>query len=382
MKLTTKSNAIAAAMFSFFIMGFVDVVGISTSYIKKDFELSDTIAGFIPLMVFLWFAVFSIPTSFIMNKAGRKKTVCFSLLLTSIAMLIPLISYNFKYLLIAFALLGIGNTILQVSLNPLITNIVSKDRLTSTLTFGQFIKAISSFLGPIIASWSIASIWGWKLIFPIYSAISILSLIWLMTTKVDETKSEATSSVSDIIKLLANRKILIYFLGIFSIVGIDVGLNVVIPNLLVEKSNYELSLATLGPSLYFIARTTGAFAGGFILAKLNANTALKGCIIGGAIGLFTLIIAPTDKFIFCGIIICGLFFANIFSIIFSLALTELPEKANEISGLMIVGVSGGAIIPPLMGYITDISNSYSSSVYLLFISLLIISFSTIKKQLT
>ena len=151
MKSTITWMKLFPILFGFFVMGFVDVVGIATNYVKKDFFLSDTLANLIPMLVFLWFALCSIPTGMIMNKLGRKNTVLLSMGVTAVAMLLPLIDYNFSLTLLTFALLGIGNTILQVSLNPMIAQVVSEKKMASILTLGQFVKAISSFLGPVIA---------------------------------------------------------------------------------------------------------------------------------------------------------------------------------------------------------------------------------------
>ncbi|HEY4787263.1 MAG TPA: MFS transporter, partial [Bacteroidales bacterium] len=177
-------------LFGFFIMGFVDVVGIATNYVKKDFALSDTLSNLLPMMVFLWFLVFSVPTGLLMNKIGRRKTVILSGIVTSFAMIIPLVSYQFPVILIAFALLGIGNTILQVSLNPLLTNVVSKEKLTSSLTLGQFIKAIASFLGPIIAAAASGYLGNWKYIFPIFAVVTVISTIWLLSISIEEDPAE------------------------------------------------------------------------------------------------------------------------------------------------------------------------------------------------
>ena len=157
-------------------MGFVDVVGIATNYIKIDFGLSSSLANIIPMMVFLWFAIFSIPTGILMGKIGRKKTVLLSLSITTVAMIIPFIRYNFPIVLVAFALLGIGNTILQVSLNPLVAAMFQKEKTASVLTTGQFIKAISSLLGPIIAGGAASYFGDWKMTFVVFSVISFLSV--------------------------------------------------------------------------------------------------------------------------------------------------------------------------------------------------------------
>jgi Fucose permease len=166
-------------MLAFFAMGFVDLVGIATNYVKADFTLSDTTANLLPSMVFFWFLIFSVPTGMLMNKIGRKKTVVISLVITTISLLIPVINYSFVSMLISFSLLGIGNAIMQVSLNPLLSNLISGDKLASSLTFGQFVKAIASFIAPIIAGWAAFSFGNWKLLYPIFMLISIIAVVFL-----------------------------------------------------------------------------------------------------------------------------------------------------------------------------------------------------------
>jgi FHS family L-fucose permease-like MFS transporter len=124
-------------------------------------------------------------------------------------MIIPLISYHFFVLLIAFALLGIGNTMIQVALNPLLTNVVAGNKLTSTLTLGQFIKAIASFSGPIIASLSARLFSNWKYIFVIFALTTVISTLWLMLTEIKEEKTQGkTSSFSGCFMLLKDNYIL------------------------------------------------------------------------------------------------------------------------------------------------------------------------------
>ena len=341
-------------LFGFFIMGFVDVVGIATNYVKQDFDLSDTLANLLPMMVFLWFAVFSVPTGLLMNKIGRKKTVLLSMAITFIAMLVPLVSYKFEVALVAFALLGIGNTILQVSLNPLLSNVVRGERLTSSLTWGQFIKAIASFLGPVIAGFAAASLGNWKLLFPIFAAVTLLSTLWLFLTQIEEQPVEGkTSSFGECFSLLKDRTILLLFLGILAVVGIDVGLNTTIPKFLMERCGILLDQAGLGTSLYFIARTTGTFVGAILLIKFSGRKFLIISMVVAIAGMLVMLMMSNLWAILVLIFIMGFAVANVFSIIFSAALQKKPERANEISGLMIMGVAGGAVIPPLMGVVSD-----------------------------
>lgn len=341
-------------LFGFFVMGFVDVVGISTNYVKYDFGLSDTLANLIPMMVFLWFAIFSIPTGMLMGRIGRRNTVAVSLGITIVAMLLPLFLYDFASVLLAFALLGIGNTILQVSLNPMVASVVSPGKVTSVLTLGQFLKAVSSFLGPLIAG-AAASFWGdWKWIFAVYAVTTLLSLTWLLAgVHEEEKKSAQASTFATVCSLFKDRYIVMLFLGILFIVGIDVGLNTTIPKLLMEKTGMSVSEAGLGSSLYFSARTIGSFVGAFLLARIASDRFMQYSMGIAIVGFILLLVVDSLLWISILVVVVGLTCSNVFSIIFSYALQHLPERDNEISALMIMGVSGGALITPLMGVLSD-----------------------------
>lgn len=345
---------ILPVLFGFFVMGFVDVVGIATNYVKSDFSLSDTISSLLPMMVFLWFAVFSIPTGVLMGRIGRRNTVLLSLAVTAVAMLMPLFFYDFGFVLAAFALLGIGNTMIQVSLNPMVAAIVSKEKITSVLTLGQFIKAISSFLGPVLAG-AAASLWGdWRMIFAIYAVTSALSAVWLMASVGSDGKQQDNAtSFSSAVALFKDRFILMLFMGIILIVGIDVGLNVTIPKLLMERCSLTLAEAGLGTSLYFSARTIGTFAGAIALARIPSDKFLKYSMIAAVISCVLLMVLD-GLWAICGmIVIVGVACANVFSILFSSAIQHNSSQADAISALMIMGVAGGALVPPLMGVVSD-----------------------------
>jgi MFS transporter, FHS family, L-fucose permease len=341
-------------LFGFFVMGFVDLVGIATNYVKQDFMLSDTLANLLPMTLFLWFAVLSVPTGLMMNKLGRKNTVILSMVITFLAMLIPLISYSFPMMLVAFGLLGIGNTIIQVSLNPLLTNVVRGDRLTSSLTLGQFIKAIASFLGPILAAVAAGSFGSWKFIFVIFAVVTVLSAIFLIVTPIhEEPVDQSGSSFTSSFRLLKDKVILMLFLAIVFVVGVDVGLNTTIPKFLMERCDILLEKAGLGTSLYFIARTVGSFAGAILLVKLSGRKFYIVSMLIAIPALLVMLLIGNLWGILSMVFILGLAVANVFSIIFAAALRRKPERANEISGLLIMGVAGGAVIPLIMGIASD-----------------------------
>lgn len=349
-----SKNTLLPILFGFFVMGFVDVVGIAANYVKKDFVLSDTLANLLPMMVFFWFAVVSIPAGVMMSKIGKKNTVSAAMLITILAMILPMCSYSFPVVLVAFALLGIGNTILQVTLNPMVAGLISGKALASVLTLGQFLKAVSSFLGPLIAG-AAAAWWGdWKLIFPVYALVTLVALLWLWgCVRESSPKVVHVASFSSAVSLFKDSYILMLFLGILLIVGIDVGLNTTIPRLLMNRAGLSLDEAGLGTSLYFSARTIGTFAGTFLLVRVSSGKFLKMSMLAGIPVFIGLMFAHSLWILGTMIVLIGLLCANVFSILFSYALQHKPEYDGEISALMIMGVSGGALIPLLMGVVSD-----------------------------
>lgn len=365
-------------------MGMVDIVGVSTNFIRKDFQLDDLTASVLPMMVFLWFAVFSIPTGILMSKIGRKRTVQLSILITIVALLIPYTYYSFYSAIAAFALLGIGNTILQVSLNPLVAGIVSSDKLTGTLTFGQFVKAMASFLGPIIAS-AMASRYGdWKLVFIIYAVTSVIAFVWMYFTPIREEKeNDVVTTFKSTLAMLKDSTVLQLFLGILLIVGIDVCMNTNTPELLIQRLKFSTENAGLGSSLYFGARTVGAFLGSMLLLRIKPLSFLKINMLVAAVALLGIMFGGGEWILYGAILLIGFTCANVFSIIFSLALQLKPESINEVSSLMIMGVAGGAVVTPIAGIVANnLGISLSFGVLLLcviYILSLSFKFSKIKK---
>ena len=359
-------------MFSFFTMGFVDLVGIATNYVKADFQLSDTLANLLPSMVFFWFLIFSVPTGMLMNKIGQRKTVLLSIVVTVAALLLPLLNYSFASMLISFSLLGIGNTLMQVSLNPLLSNIVSGNRLASTLTLGQFVKAIASFLAPIIAGWAAVSWGNWKLLFLIFLVIAVIACVLLGMTHIDESSSVETksSTFGECFALLADKVVLISFLGIICHVGIDVGLNLTAPKLLMERLDMTLTGAGLATSVYFLFRTIGCFSGAFLLAYFPMKKVFTVSVlmmVAAMIGLFTMQSLAAH---YVCIALVGLGNSNIFSMLFTRALLHLPNRKNEVSGLMIMGLFGGTIFPLFMGIVSDWMQSQVGAVAVMSIGVL------------
>lgn len=356
-----KSNRPSAAMqiipvmFCFFSMGFVDLVGSATNFVKEDLGLSASQAGFIPSLVFFWFLIFSVPTGMLMNKIGRKKTVLFSLILTLISLIIPICDDTYWTMLIAFSLLGIGNAVMQTSLNPLVSGLINPARLASTLTFGQFVKALASLLAPYLMAWGAAAILpsfglGWRVVFPIFAVMCIISIVFLGMTPIREEQPDKVTGVMECIKLLSIPFIALCFVGIMCHVGIDVGTNTYAPQILIERFGLDTAAAVVGTQIYFYFRTGGCLLGSYLLARMSAKVFFAisvACMLIGMLGLFF----GTSQFIVLAAIACiGFGNSNIFSVVFAQALNRQPREKNEVSGLMIMGLIGGTVFPLCMGF--------------------------------
>lgn len=349
---------IVPVMLCFFAMGFVDLVGTASNYVQKDLGLTDSQANLFPSLVFFWFLIFSVPTGMLMNRIGRKRTVTISLIVTAISLLIPLFGEGYVVMLLSFSLLGIGNAIMQTSLNPLVSNLIGGDKLASTLTFGQFVKAIASFLAPIIAAWGATTYLptfglGWRVLFAIYAVVSFLSIAALGATPIHEERPDKASGFLECMKLLGRPFILLCFIGIMCHVGIDVGTNTTAPKIIMERLMLPLEEAGFATSVYFIFRTIGCFTGAFILRVMSPKLFAGISVLMMLAAMCILFVSTSLTGIYVALGLIGFGNSNIFSIAFSQALLSAPQEKNEVSGLMIMGLFGGTIFPLAMGFAAD-----------------------------
>lgn len=345
-------------MLCFFAMGFVDMVGIASNYVKADLGINDATANMFPSLVFFWFFLFSVPTGMLMNKIGKKRTVLLSLLVTIVSLVLPLFGESFGLMLVTFSLLGIGNTLMQTSLNPLVS-VVIKGNLAATLTFGQFVKAIASFLAPYIAMWGAMGAlpsfgYGWRVLFPIYMIIGMAAAAFLSVTSIPEDEETGkASSLADSVKLLGKPIVLLSFIGIMCHVGVDVGTNTTAPKILMERLGWTLNDAAFATSLYFIFRTVGCLTGSFFLRVMKARTFFIISVSMMALSMVGMFVGTNQTLLYAAIALVGYGNSNVFSIVFSQALLSVPESKNEVSGLMIMGLFGGTVFPLLMGFASD-----------------------------
>jgi fucose permease len=340
-------------LFSFIVMGFVDIIGVATGYVKQDFQLTDFIAQFLPMMVLLWFFVLSVPAGVLQDKFGKRNMLNVGMVIQAVGLGLPFVHYSFPMMFASFILLGIGNTVIQVSANPLLQDVTPSDKLASFMSTSQFVKAIISFSGPLIATFMASFFGNWKLVFAVYGITSLLAAFWLSVTPIQESKPERKpASFSSCFGLLKNRFVALMALSIFLIVGAEVSVNTNIVSVLIAKYGLTLETAAIGISFFFAGETISRFLGAIILNVIKPRQFLFLTTLVSLLGVVGIFLAPTNAVAFAAILIVGLGAGNMFPIIFSLALEKMPERANEISGLLIMAVSGGAVIPLVMGFVS------------------------------
>lgn len=384
--MSTQKNYIIYAipvLISFFVMSFCDLVGVGVDNAKADFELSNTLAQLIPMAVFGWFFLLSIPVGVLQGRIGKRNMLNIGMLLTAVGLILPFLLYTFPVLMVGFALLGIGNTIIQVSANPLLIDVVPSESASSFLSFSQFVKAVGSMVAPYLATFFAIQFGNWRVLLLVFGAVSLFSVLLLHFTKINEKNSiESKATLGSCLKLLNTRYIALMVLGIFFIVGIDVGINSTSGQFLMEKLGMDAGPATQGRSLYFLGKMSGTFLGAIMLTRISP----KKFFIFSAIGTVLAILAfnfSFSPFIAISLMfLIGLIAANIFPLIFSITVKRYKDRANEISGLMIMAVSGGALIPPMVGWVSDIFD-ITMAVYIFVICaayLLFLSVYALKKQ--
>ena len=375
----TKAQAYPIFL-SFLCMGFGDVVGPLTSQLQADYQLSNMSAGLVTFMGFIMFGLLSIPMSIYQSHKGKKHVLKLGLMIALVGLMVPMVSNfeSFPLILLGLLCLGTGATLLQVSGNPIMQSVSPQGKYASYLSYGQFIKAIGSLSGaliPLVAT----MFWGldWKLLFPIYSVIILITIVYLHFTKINEAtdkSSEKPASFASCMSALATPKIALMVLGIFFYVGAEVTMSSRLPTFLKHAFQFDIKEFGLwGTLFFFLSLMVGRFIGGMVLSRVSPSRFLVVSSVISLIGILGLFFAPNTLVGFIVIGLIGLGFSNIFPLIFSMTIESFPEKSNEISGLMVTAIIGGAIMPVLFGFIAD-SFGFMSGFFVCFASFLYILF--------
>lgn len=391
MKTMKKNWFLVPVLLSFFVMGSLDLVGVATNYFKADLGLSDSQAGFIPGLMSVWFLLISIPTGRLMGSFGRKNTVMVALGVICLSLIAALFKETFASMLIAMALLGIGDTMLVVALNPLVASLVADHKLASTLTAGECAKSLAGLIAPMIAAWGALHLagWmgiGWRVIFLIFLAVSLITALLMFFTKMEErsdapavagsccggvaapghSHSEeepghvhteehkaATTTLAECFRMLGRPAILLAFIALLCHVGSDVGISIIIPEMFVQRLAMTLEEASFALTVYFIFRMAGSLAGIYILQKISIRSGLLACVAMLAAAVLLAFVGHSPAALYASVALFGLGNSVVCTLIISQALLTYPAEQNTTSAIMTMGLAGGALFPLLMGFASD-----------------------------
>ena len=354
-----KNKALLPILAGFFVMGFGDIIGTVMIQVKAECAAhADAIAWLMPIFAYVWFLVISIPTGLLCGRIGRKNAVLASLAVTVAAMLLPLAASASRWwvYVAAFALVGIGNTIIQAALPALMSNVVAPDKLTSRISLGQFVKAVCAALTPVFVYLTATALGNWKLLFPLYGILTTGAAAWLWLTKIPDerfqtpqTSQTSQTSFSGCLAMLREPYVLAMTVGILFSVGADVGFAVAIPEYLKNVYHVDVNKAGMGPTVYFVAKTCAAFLGAIVFARVSAAKCFPWCMGAGlAVTAAIPLVGAPAAFLAC-VFVVALLTANSFGMCMGLAIERFPAKANEITSLMVMAIVGGGIVSAALG---------------------------------
>jgi MFS transporter, FHS family, L-fucose permease len=342
---------------AFFLMGLADAMGPMSDGVKKQYELSNLVATLLPFFVFIAFAIFSIPGGLLAARIGKKKLLLLGLGLNAVALLIPSLQMpSFALLLICIFVLGIGTTFLQVAGNPIMRDVSPEGAYSRNLSFAQGIKGIgstlSTYLITAIAGLALFQTMGWRGAFPLFFALMALAFLFVASLKIDETKADTPPSFGSILGLLKEPVFILAVIGIFLYVGAESCMSRFLNPALQSFGMDAQAANKWGPTLFFLMLTIGRLLGGAILTVMSPRNCFRLSALLGAIGAGALLTGASSLAI-PAVIAAGLGFANIWPMLFSITIENKPECSNELSGLMCMAISGGAIVPLFMGWLVD-----------------------------
>jgi FHS family L-fucose permease-like MFS transporter len=351
---------------AFLAMGFGDAVGPFVGLAKEQFQLSNFTAQLIPFTGFLMFGVLSVPMGIFQDRHGKKFVLVLGLCIMLSGILIPALLglSTFPAFLLTILLLGAGATTLQVAGNPIMRDVSAEGAYSRNLSLAQFVKAIGSLSGPLIPVIAARSFGAsWEVIFPIYSVALVITIIALSLLKTPEPANPERSPATfrSCVVLLKNGYVAMMVLAIFVYVGAEVSVSSGIPLYLQDRFGVDINrIGLLGTGLFFLALVIGRFCGGIVLNWLKPKIFLLITSFASIVGLLGMFI-PSQAVAVVSFFLIGLGFANIFPLVFSITVDRLPQEANALSGLMVMAIVGGGILPPVMGLIADLFRSVQAS---------------------
>jgi fucose permease len=385
-----KKNTLIVALILliFFVISFLtNILGPIIPDIIDSFTLSIGLAGFLPFSFFVAYAVMSIPSGILVEKYKEKKMLIFAFTMAFIGALLFAFIPSFTIALASLFIIGIGMAVLQVVINPLLRTAGGEEHFAFNSVMGQLAFGAASFLSPMLYSYLVTNIHTsdnslifsflnpmvpenlkWVSLYWVFAAIAFLMVIIIYFAKFPkvELKEDEKIDVGVAFKeLLANKYVLLYFLGIFCYVGTEQGIANWISKFL--QSYHGIDPSTTGAiviSYFWGLLTVGCLLGLVLLKFLDSRTVLIFFTTGAILALLAGLFGPANVALIA-FPLTGFFASVMWSIIFSLALNSVPQHHGTFSGILCTGIAGGAIVPLIIGGLAELVGLKLSMLFLL-----------------
>lgn len=347
-----KKIHIFAVLACYFALGYADIAGTVANCVREEYCLGNFATSLVPGLFFLWYLILPLPVAEAMNRFGRVKVTVAALTACAMGLGSALFLHSAAAIIFSLGMIGIGVTGLMITLNPLISSIVPAERTASIFSLGQVFKTLASILTPLLVTLGIrmsSSSEGWRLIFPVYLTITIVLIALISFVSENKTDKGKRPGLKECFSSDNSLVIWISLAAMFFAVGLDVEFTVAVPQIYMERLGLRIDESVNFNSVYFVSRLISTIVAIWLLKSRWARYCLSTGILMMLIALILTFTASSNATLTAGVILMGLGIANICTIIIAEAFHSFPQRTNEISALLILGLSGGALLPAIAG---------------------------------
>ncbi len=367
-------------MVTFFVISFLtNILGALNPNVTSSYSLTETMAGFLPFAFFIAYGVLSIPSGILMEKWGGKKMMIISFALSTVATLVFVLFPTFNVFMVSLFTIGVGMTMLQVVINPLLRVAGGEEHYAFNAVLAQLMFGVASFLSPQMFTYFVTNIsqgntdkfliglmtqlvensFPWVSVYWAFVIINVLMIAVIAVVKfpvVVLKEDEKTGSKESFKELFANKYVILYFLGIFAYVGTEQGISYWMSKFLSVYHGFDPSTVGADSVSYFWGlMTIGGVLGLVLLKLIDSKIVLRWftilAIISVAAGLYG---GPMVSF--WSLSMSGFFLSVMFPVIISLGLNSVKKHHGSFAGIMLSGIAGGAIVQVLIGGLSDLTS--------------------------
>lgn len=361
-KRKTNIPLLALLCLNYFTFSLItNIPGVLLPYWKDSFHLSSMVLTFLGSVFFMAYGLTSFPQGILLDKFGNKKMFLFGIGLVFLGSILFAIIPEYIVGLFSLFIIGIGVTTLQMVSNLLVKGIDEDEtKYSRNLTLTQIFVGVGGLGGGFLIGFLIRNLgFHWQSIYYVFSVLAMIVAVWVFLTNIPEVheKHDKKPSAKDYLNLVKNPLMIMFAMGIFVYVGIEVGVATWISTFLVDKFEMLKSSAAMVVGLYWGFLAVGRFTGGILLNYLNTSKALLLYAIGAFVALVLAVVVPDKMVSAACFILVGFFLSIMFPSIFSLCVNSFEKKEEgAVAGILCTTIVGGAVTAPIIGFLDKLTS--------------------------